>query len=175
MDLSDPSSYNDAVHGVKSLFLLRPPAIANTKKTLNVLVDTAYGEGVEHIVFVSVAGAESNTFVPHHAVEQCLINSGNSYTILRPGFFSQNLESAYRGDIVNDSCIYLPAANGLINFIDTRDIAEIAVQALVDPQAHCRKAYTLAGSEALTFYDVAKLLSQELGRPVKYREASILG
>lgn len=175
LDLSDPTSYKSALQGVKELFLLRPPAISNTRKTLNVLINEAYSQGVEHIVFVSVSGAESNTLIPHHTVEQQLINSGNSYTILRPGFFSQNLESAYGKDILKRSCIYLPSGSGNINFIDTRDIAEISIQALVNPRIHSRKAYTLSGSEALTFYDVANLLSKELGRSIKYNEASVLG
>ncbi|MEM8502246.1 MAG: NmrA family NAD(P)-binding protein [Cyanobacteria bacterium P01_D01_bin.1] len=175
LDFNDPSSYDNALSGVKSLFLLRPPAISNTSKTLNVLIDKAYSQGVEHIVFVSVSGAESNTFVPHHAVEQKLITSGSSYTILRPGFFSQNLESAYRTDILSNSCIYLPSGRGKINFIDTRDIAEIAIQALIKPEFHSRRAYTLSGAEALTFYEVANLLTKELGRPIKYHEASVLG
>lgn len=175
LDLSDPSTYDKALVGIKSLFLLRPPAIANTKQTLNLLIDKAYAQGVEHIVFVSVAGAESNRFVPHHSVEQRLINSGKSYTILRPGFFSQNLESAYRTDIIDSACIYLPSGNGKINFIDARDIAEIAIQSLVNPKVHTGKAYTISGSEALTFYQVADLLTQELGRSIEYREASVLG
>jgi uncharacterized protein YbjT (DUF2867 family) len=175
LDLSAPSSYNKALLGVKSLFLLRPPAISNTSKTLNVLIDKAYNQDVRHIVFVSVSGAETNTFVPHHTVEQKLIKSGSSYTILRPGFFSQNLESAYRKDILNDSCLYLPSGRGKINFIDTRDIAEIAIQALINPEIHSRRAYTLSGTEALTFYEVANLLSEELGRPIRYREASAIG
>ncbi|MFD2230471.1 NmrA family NAD(P)-binding protein [Alkalimarinus sediminis] len=172
LDLSDPSSYDNALLGISRLFLLRPPAISNTSKTLNVLIDKAYSQGIEHIVFVSVSGAESNSLVPHHAVEQKLIKSGRSYTILRPGFFSQNLESAYRMDILNDSCLYLPSGRGQINFIDTRDIAAVAVQALVNPEVHARRAYTLAGKDALTFYDVANLLSLELNRQIKYREAS---
>jgi len=175
LDMNKPYSYDDALKGSKSLFLLRPSAISNTKKTLNVLIDKAYANGVEHIVFVSVHGAENNSFVPHHAVERQLIQSGHSYTILRPGFFSQNLESAYRVDILEDSSLYLPSGDGKINFIDARDIAEVAIQALINPEQHSRKAYTLAGEEALTFYEVAKFLSEELGRPINYTEASVVG
>lgn len=175
LDLSNPETYVAAIHGCGALFLLRPPAISNTKKTLNVLIDRAYEAGVRHIVFVSVSGAENNSIVPHHAVEQQLIHSGKSYTILRPGFFSQNIETAYRNDIVTDNRIYLPSGTGLINFIDTRDIAEVAVQSLVDPKSHNGNAYTLAGSRAVTFHEVAEILSNALNRPVTYQQASSLG
>lgn len=174
-DFSDLSSYETAVSGCKAVFLLRPPAIANTKKTLAVFIEQAYASGVEHIVFVSVTGADENAIVPHHAVEQKLKTLDRSYTILRPGFFSQNLGDAYRDDIQKDDRIYLPAAMGLVNFIDARDIAEVAAQALVYPEKHRKWAYTLVGQEAVSFTDVANCLAKELGRPIRYEAASILG
>lgn len=174
-DFSDTTTYRSAVEGCKAVFLLRPPAVANTKKTLNVFIDEAYASGVDHIVFVSVTGADKNSIVPHHAVEQKLIESRKSYTILRPGFFSQNLETAYRDDIVSANRIYLPSGKGLINFIDTRDIAEIAAKCLFEPAVHGGKAYMLAGNQAVSFYEVAMMLSDALHRPIKYEEASVYG
>ena len=67
LDMNDPASYAAAVAGCDALFLLRPPAVANTKETLNVLIDEARRVGVQRIVFVSVAGAGDNKMVPHHA------------------------------------------------------------------------------------------------------------
>ena len=174
LDFSKPSTYEKALHGCKAVFLLRPPAIANTKQTLNVFIDQAYRLGVEHIVFVSVAGAQNNRFVPHYAVEQKLINSGESYTILRPGFFAQNLGDAYRQDIQEDNRIFLPSGQGLVNFIDAQDISEIAANILTNPSLHKKRAYTLAGQEALSFTDVAKMLSDSLERPIRYEASSIL-
>lgn len=174
-DFSEPSSYRAAVEGCKAVFLLRPPAIANTKKTLGVFIEQAYASGVDHIVFVSVTGADENAIVPHHAVEQKLKALNQSYTILRPGFFSQNLGDAYRDDIRQDNRIYLPSAMGLVNFVDTRDIAEVAVQALANPEKHSMGEYTLVGQEAVSFDDVAACLSKVLGRPIRYEAASILG
>lgn len=174
-DFFDPRSYAEALFGCSSLFLVRPPAISNTKDTLNVLIDQAYEAGVKHIVFVSVSGAENNTIVPHHAVEQKLISSGKSYTILRPGFFSQNLEGPYLDDIILDNRIYLPSGHGVVTFIDARDIADVAFLALTDQMTHSKKEYTLAGNEAATFTQVAQMLSEELGRNIIYTPASVMG
>lgn len=174
-DFLKPHTYTAAVSGCSSVFMIRPPAIANTRQTLNVFIECAYKAGVEHIVFVSVAGAESNSLVPHHAVEQQLIKSGNRYTILRPGFFAQNLESAYLNDIKNDDRLYLPSGHGLVNFIDARDIAKVAVMSLMDSTKHSNKAYTLAGSQAVTFEQVADMLSLQLNRKITYVPASVIG
>ncbi len=130
---------------------------------------------MEQIVFISVAGAADKPWVPHHAVELHLKAGPPGWTILRPGFFAQNLGDAYRDDIVQDHRIYVPAAQGRVAFIDARDIAAVAVAALLDPATHAGQIYTLTGPEAVTFDQVAIRLSAELGRPIRYEAASLLG
>jgi uncharacterized protein YbjT (DUF2867 family) len=172
-DFLDASTYRAAVQGCRAVFLLRPPAVANTRKTLNPFLDVARAEGIQQVVFISVAGAADNPVVPHHAVEQHLMQNGGGWTILRPGFFAQNLGDAYQQDIVEDDRLFVPAGKGLVAFIDGRDIAEVAVSALVEPDQHEGQIYTLTGSEAISFDQVAALLSKELGRTVVYKPASI--
>ncbi|MBE9012384.1 NAD(P)H-binding protein, partial [Pseudanabaenaceae cyanobacterium LEGE 13415] len=171
----DPNTFESAVRGCRVMFLLRPPAVSDTKSTLNRLIDVARSQGVQHIVFISVAGAGDNPAVPHHATEQHLQKGGNDWTILRPGFFAQNLGDAYREDILNDDRIFLPAGAGRVAFIDTRDVGEVAARILIDPAEHQGKTYTLTGAEANTFYEVAGMLSEELDRTIAYRPASIPG
>jgi uncharacterized protein YbjT (DUF2867 family) len=174
-DFLDQSTFSAAVEGFKAVFLLRPPAISNTRSTLNVFIDVARRSGVEHIVFISVAGAARNPLIPHHAVEQHLTSGPADWTILRPGFFTQNLGDAYRKDICDDNRIYLPAGKARVAFIDARDIAAIAVTALCNPAEHSGKAYKLTGPQALSFAEVAAILSDNLGRTIIYQPASILG
>jgi len=161
------------VEGADALFLLRPPAIADVKATLLPFVDEARRRGVRHVVFLSVAGAEKNALVPHHAVERHLM-AGDGWTILRPGFFAQNFGDAYRRDIVDDARVIVPAERGLVAFVDVRDVAEIAAQAFASPAEHDRRAYTLTGPEAIDFETAAALLSEALGRSIRYDRASIL-
>jgi uncharacterized protein YbjT (DUF2867 family) len=176
-DFLDPSTYSSAVAGCDAVFLLRPPAIANTKQTLNVFLDIARSQGVSQVVFISVAGAGDNPLVPHHAVEQHLHAGSEGWTILRPGFFAQNIGDAYRQDIVADHRIFLPAGAGRVAFLDVRDLAEVAVNALIDPLKYRDRTYTVTGSEAFSFTEVASILSQELDRDeprtIYYQPASI--
>jgi len=67
LDLRDPGTFAGAVQGCSALFLLRRPAIADTKHTLNPFIDAARAGGIGPVVFLSVAGAEKNRIVPHHA------------------------------------------------------------------------------------------------------------
>jgi uncharacterized protein YbjT (DUF2867 family) len=129
---------------------------------------------VQHIVFLSVAGAETNRLVPHHAVEQALARSGG-WTVLRPGFFAQNFGDAYRRDIVEDGRVYVPAGRGRVAFVDVRDLGDLAARILEAPSAHEQRGYTLTGGEAIDFASAASWLSEALGRRVRYEPASIVG
>lgn len=175
LDFWDAATFSSAVEGCDGLFLLRPPAIAQVRRTLLPLLGAARRAGVRHVVFLSVQGAERNRFIPHHAVERALIAGPGGFTLLRPGFFVQNLGDAYRQDISLDARLYVPAGDGRVAFIDTRDIAEVAALCLADPTLHDRQAYTLTGAQALSFHEVAALLSRALARPIHYEPASVLG
>ena len=175
LDLFRPDTFGSAVDGAHGLFLLRPPPVSRVGPTLNALTEAALAAGVEHVVFSSVAGADANRVVPHHRVETHLVEHAPSWTILRPGFFAQNLTDAYRRDIVDDDRIYLPAGAGRVAFIDTGDIGDVAGAVFADPGPHRGKAYTLTGPRALTFDEVARILSEALGRTIGYQPATVLG
>lgn len=175
LDFHRPETFGPALAGASGLFLLRPPAIARVRRTLCALVDAAAAAGVGHVVFLSVTGAEQNRLVPHHAVEQHLLKGPVPWTILRPGFFAQNLGDAYRADLRERDELYLPAGRGRVAWVDTRDLGELAAELLLDPAAHRGRAYTLTGGETRDFAEVAALLSERLGRPIHYTAASALG
>ncbi len=173
-DFTASGTWAAAVVGCDALFLLRPPAISNVQETLLPFAQAALQQGVKHIVFLSVAGAETNRIVPHHKVE-VFLKSTESYTILRPGFFAQNFQDAYRQDILEQDRIYVPAGHSKVAFVDVRDVAVVAAQALVHPTEHARQGYTLTGPRAVTFTEAAAMLTQVVGRPIRYQAASILG
>lgn len=172
-DFADPRTFAAAARGCGAVFLLRPPAVSDTRKTLNPFIDDARREGVEQIVFLSVAGAQKNPLVPHHAVEEHLMSARGPWTLLRPGFFAQNLGEHYRRDIARDDRLFVPAGRGKVAFVDVRDIAEVAAAALVAPGEHDGKAYTLTGPEAVSFEEAARILSQALHRPIRYVSANV--
>ena len=86
--------------------------------------------GVRHIVFLSLIGAEKNKVVPHAKIEQLLQAGPATYTLLRAGFFMQNLSTTHRRDIVENDDVFIPAGKGKTAFVDTRDLAAVAALAL---------------------------------------------
>jgi uncharacterized protein YbjT (DUF2867 family) len=160
LDFQDPATFVPALSGIDCIFLMRPPAISRVAPTLNRLISVAADVGVKHIIFLSVAGAETNKIVPHHRVEVHLARAGVSHTILRPGFFANNLGDAYREDICTDDRLYVPAGNGRVAFIDARDIAAVVAVIAQNPAEHVGHGYTFTGSTTYSFADAAAILSK---------------
>ena len=175
LDFCEPATFPGALEMCDGLFLLRPPAITEVKHTLNRLIDVACDCGVRHIVFLSVAGASRNVLVPHHAVETHLMKASCGWTILRPGFFAQNLGDAYRADIRLDRRLFVPAGGGRAAFVDVRDVAEVAARVFVAPARHDHEAYTLTGPEAVSFAHAARILSEVTGTAIRYEPATLVG
>lgn len=174
-DFEDRATWPAALAGCDCVFLLRPPPISDMGATLNPFIDAAYATGVAHIVFLSVLGADRRKWVPHRKVELHLGASGTAWTVLRPGFFAQNLQDAYRRDIVDDARIYVPAAKGRVAFLDVRDAAQVAARIFESPAQFSGQALALTGPEALSFSAVAALLAAALGKPIRYQAATIAG
>ena len=166
-DFEDPATYAPALSGVRRLFLMRPPALSDTERYVNPVIDAAKAADVEQIVFLSLLGAEKNPVVPHRHVEKYLEASNVAWTFLRASFFMQNLSTTHRDDIRDGDQIFVPAGDGRTSFVDVRDVAAVAVKTLTE-DGHRNKAYPLTGSEALTYGEVTQIFTNELGRPITY-------
>ncbi|MEO8392645.1 MAG: SDR family oxidoreductase [Chloroflexota bacterium] len=172
-DFLDPSTFTPTFSGIEKIFLIRPPALAKVKRDIAPALYAAKQAGVKHIVFLSIQGVDKNRVVPHYKIEQLIIELGFTYIFLRGSFFMQNLSTTHQADIRDKSEIALPVGKARTSFIDVRDIATIAAKMLLQPGDE-NMIYTLTGSEALDYYQVADQLTASLGRPIHYTHPSIL-
>jgi uncharacterized protein YbjT (DUF2867 family) len=175
LDFTDPASWGAALAGCDGLFLMRPPPLADMEHTLCPFLDAARAAGVAHVVFLSVAGAERMRWVPHRAVEQHLEAGPGGWTILRPGFFAQNLEEAYARDLKEDGRLYVPAGGAHVAFLDVLDVGAVTARVLAEPARFEAQHLTLTGPAAPTLAEVAACLSLALGRPIRYQPATLAG
>lgn len=171
-DMTDPSTFA-AFDGVRRMFLLRPPAIADVDGVVGPVIDAARIRGVEHIVFLSIQGAERNRLVPHRAIEDHLRQHGPDWTFIRASYFMQNLVTTHLADIVEHDEICIPAGRGsLTAHVDARDVAAVAAKALTE-EGQVGKAYTPTGPRAMTYDECATILSDVLGRPIRYTDPAL--
>lgn len=173
LDFADQNTYDPALNGIDKIFLLRPPQISDIPRYITPFIQAAKAANVRQIVFLSLIGVDKNRVVPHAKVEDALRTAGVPWTMLRPSFFMQNLNTTHREEIRDGDEIFVPAGNGKTSFIDVRDIGAVGGMAL-DEEGHENMVYELTGSEALTYGEVAAVMSEVLGRTITYRKPSLL-
>lgn len=168
-DLEHAETIGPALAGIRHA-LLSTAAAPNLVEIHTAFIRAAQQAGLEHVVKVSAVGASSDSQVNlsrwHAASDQALQDSGVGWTILQPTFFSSNL-LAYAPTVQRQGVFYGCMGEGRAPFVDVRDIAAVAVTALTQP-GHMGQAYELTGPEALTYSEVAALLSRLLGKDVRY-------
>lgn len=173
LDLEDPTTYTKALEGIKSVFLVRPPQLTDVDRIFKPFIKACEIAGVEHIVFLSLLGIEHNPFPPHYKIEKLLEASPIDYTFVRPSFFMQNLIEPHGEDIRTKNEIFIPSGKAAISFIDTDDIGEIVGKALISKE-YRNKKYTITGSEAIAYDQVANTFTQLLGRKITYTNPGLL-
>lgn len=167
-DWLDPDTWTPAFAGARAVLVVRPPQLSRPRTQMVPALEAARDAGVAHMVLLSLQGAESNRVVPHAALEAWVRGSGVAWTFVRPSFFMQNLTGTHRAEIRDHGERVVPAGRGATAFVDTEDVADVAAVALQDATGHAGRAWTPTGPAALTYHQVAAVLSVELGRPVRY-------
>jgi uncharacterized protein YbjT (DUF2867 family) len=169
-DLGQPRTLEGALRGVEKVLLLAPPVKNQVELETN-FVEAAKGAGVRHVVKFSAMTADPKAVSrfprAHGEVERTIRESGLAWTFLRPTFFMQNLLGL--AGMVKGGTIFQPAGASKASFVDTRDIAAVAVSALTEP-GHEGKAYDITGPETLSYEDIAGIFSRVVGRAVKYQD-----
>lgn len=175
-DLHHETVLEPVLAGTTRLFLLSGNEAGFGKLQIDTL-GAAERLGVQHVVKLSALGASnhSNSTIAreHWEVEQALEQSKMTWTMLRPHAFMQNWLSDVAESVRAEGAIYSPVADGRVPFIDTRDIAAVAAEVLLNPESHAGRRYFLTGGEAVGLADVAAVLSEVTGRAVIYRPISM--
>ncbi|MGW2645320.1 SDR family oxidoreductase [Streptomyces sp. NPDC001393] len=171
-DYADPDSLAAAMTGVTAAYLVSPPGPGAAHDAA--LVASARAAGVRRLVKLSAIGTDDPGTGPsgewHGAGERALRESGAEWTVLRPSSFASNTlswaEAVRQGEPVPNM-----TGDGASGVIDPRDIAEVAVRALLDA-GHAGRTYTLTGPEAISVPDQVAVLAGVLGRPLTVRNLS---
>ena len=167
IDYDRPETLPPALEGIDTLFLLSQE-VAHEKP----MVDAAREAGVRRIVYVSSFGADTDTFIVgqlHREIELRIQETGMAWTFLRPNYLMQNFITLMGDDIRNEDAFYDSIGGARVSRIDTRDISHVAARVLTE-SGHENCAYELSGPEAITHRYAAEVLSEALGRRIRYVE-----
>ena len=163
LDHTRPETHAAAVAGVDALYLASPADLPSAPE--KALVDAARKAGVRKVVKLAAMGAEHGDN-PLRQVEVHIEASGLAWTFLHPTWFMQNFTTSMAGALKSGT-LAEPAGQARTAFIDTRDIAAVAAEALTRP-GHDGRTYTLTGPDLLSRAEVAAAVGKELGRTITY-------
>jgi uncharacterized protein YbjT (DUF2867 family) len=169
-DFLEPETLSPALEGVGTVLLVTPIHPEQVTQASNVIKAAKESGNDLRIVRLSVHQAfhqaPARNSRQHAEIEDELASSGLPYTLLRPTTFMQNTLMAAR-TVASEGRIYQPFKDGRLGMIDARDIGEVAAKVLTE-EGHEGEVYTLTGPAAISFYNVARALSEVLGKEVSY-------
>jgi len=175
-DLKDPASIAAACAGATAVLstassvLSRQPGdtIDGVDRVGQLqLVEAAKAAGVKHFVYVSFPPMAEDFALQRakREVEQAVMASGMTYTILRPTFFMEIWLSATLGfDVAARHARIYGSGENPISWISFPNVAEFAVRSLDTPAAH-NTTLTLGGPEALSPNEVVRIFEELGGAP----------
>ena len=159
---SDLAALEQACTGADRIYLVTPAHLDMRQWKANAIA-AAKSAGVQHVVLATGLGASPKaglTFGKWHSEAQELLKeSGLDWTFIQPTYFMQNL--LWQADSIAKTGVYHDDLGGPVSWIDARDIADVAAEALTGA-GHAGKGYGLTGPEALTGEDIAAILSLSL-------------
>ena len=172
-DFARPASLDAAFDGIESLSLLCAFSEAMVELELNA-VEAARRAGVRRIVKMSAikAAPDAPTTIRrwHGVIERRIDESGIARTHLWPNAFMQNFRR-FAPLIKERGEFYAPVGDARISLVEIEDVAAVTVAALTE-DGHDGRTYEITGPEAISYAECAAILSEELGKPVRYVSVS---
>ncbi|MFD1953099.1 NmrA family NAD(P)-binding protein [Paenibacillus thailandensis] len=170
-DWYDDSTFLPALHHVERVYLVAPVGDPEPVKVMKPFIEIALKQGVKRFVLLSSASIseEGPVFGPVH---QLLKKLAPEWTVLRPSYFMQNFtEGQHAATIARQDLIISAAGQGKIGFVSAEDIAEVALRALMDEEAH-NTEHIITGPDSLSYDDVSRIISEVTGRNVVHKSIS---
>ena len=181
-DLTHLVSMHRAIEGCRRIYFGMSVSAAYLEATINTAA-VARHYGVEAFVnmsqvTVSQMSISETTDSPQHKLhwlaEQALSWSGLPVVTVRPTVFIEGffLQLAAVGVRASDE-LALPMGGGKTSPVSAVDVARAVAGILDDPAPHIGQIYDLTGPESADLDHYARVFSEALGRPIRYRDAPL--
>ncbi|PXX29695.1 NmrA family NAD(P)-binding protein [Arenibacter sp. ARW7G5Y1] len=168
-DWDQPKTWSGSLQGMEKVYITFQPdlAVPGALKAIEVLIGKAKQAGVKKVVLLSGKGEREAELC-----EQVVIHSGLDYTIVRASWFNQNFSESFLLEPILDGFVALPRADVKVPFVDTDDIADVVVAALLKGE-HNGNIYQLTGPRQLTFKEVIHEISEATGRNIAFTSITL--
>ena len=170
-DFDDPASLDAAFAGAAKVLIISTDALDAPGKRLRqhkTAVAAAQKAGAGHILYTSMPQPDDSrvTFAPDHlGTEEAIKATGIPYTILRDGWYAENLLMSLPHALQTGTW-HTASGDGRLAHITRADTAAALAGALLTAGTESR-TYTLTGPESLTADEIAAVVSHATGKPLK--------
>jgi NAD(P)H dehydrogenase (quinone) len=172
-DYFDRDSLLRAFKGVEKLMLTSTHAFTDRKTAQANVIDIAVEARVRHLVYMAIFRKKNSTVSMKEITqedlftEEKLLLSGLNYTIAyHPPFL--DVLAFYIGPKAQETGAHVPAGERKFNAATRDDLAA----AILAGQGHENKTYALTGDPAISFSDIAGILSKLTGTKVPFVKIS---
>ena len=171
-DLTRPESLDPALAGVRTVFLVWTAPFTTAPDVVARLAASA-----DRIVVLSAPYQTPHPFFQqpnplatlHEELDRLVINSGLETTIIRPGMFAANAIDWWAPQIRAGNVVRWPYGAVETAPIDERDIAAVAVRALVE-DGHAGRDYVVTGPESLSQEEQVHGIGRAIGRTLSFHD-----
>ncbi|MGV9266182.1 NmrA family NAD(P)-binding protein [Kitasatospora sp. NPDC003701] len=169
-DWDEPATWDEAVVGVDRVYLVPPIGSSDPATAMLPFLRRARAAGVDRAVLLSSSAIPAGGPAVGQ-VHQALPGLFDQWAVLRPSWFMQNFTGStpHARSIREAGALLTASGEGRVGFVDAGDIAAVAVRALVDERTP-NTDLVLTGPQALSYGDVAAILTEVTGRPVEHRQ-----
>ena len=163
-DWENPETWSQSMEGMDKVYITFQPdlAVPGALEAIEELTKKAKQSNVKKLVLLSGKGEREAELC-----EQVVIHSGLDYTIVRASWFNQNFSESFFLEPILEGFVALPQAEAKVPYVDTDDIADVAVAALLGEE-HNGKIYQVTGPRQLTFKEVIQEISDASGRDIAF-------
>jgi NAD(P)H dehydrogenase (quinone) len=174
-DLLDESALEPALEGARAVYHICPNMSPGEIQIGKQVIRQALKTGVEHFVYHSVLHPQTEKMAHHWGklrVEELILESGLSYTILQPAPYMQNLLAGWEKTL-EDGVLRVPySVYSKFSFIDLADLAE-AAKIILSEAGHRNATYELAGTAPISHAEVGEIMKSVLNRPIRAEQEEI--
>ncbi|RYE14266.1 MAG: SDR family oxidoreductase, partial [Sphingobacteriaceae bacterium] len=172
----DVGSLETAMAGIDKVLLISSTDEGDRVRQHKNVIDAAKKTGVTCIAYTSRSLQNKETLVnnlmlEHFETEEYIRQSGLQYTIFRNALYMDVLP-LFVGKQVFERGIFQPAGDGKVAFALRKEMGEAMANVLLEESCE-NKTYSFTGSQAYSFSDVARSLSELSGKEVGYTPVAI--
>lgn len=177
-DFDKPETLQAAMRGADRLLLISGTRVGARVQQHRAAIDAAAAAGVRHIVYTSFVNVDQANpaivTIDHRATESLIKSSGLDWTFLRDAHYADAMILNAGPGFIASGVWLTSTAGGREAMVWREDCVASAVAVLTQP-GHENKAYPVTGPNSETFAQVAAMLSEITGHPIKLVESDDAG